>query len=151
MHSCQIVKNGRKITSLNLSAKPNGQFDLSLNQFMLWGRKLGIQMRFRNQTRVAGIEPAISEPKSDALPFGNTPIIGGNETSKPPPINFIFCFNPPYPQCLIVLWVYCHNISCRYGFPWTSCLVRNAGYENPNTSASYFLTSDKVMAIRSTS
>lgn len=69
----------------------------------------------------------------------------------------------PYPQQLIVLWVYSglrfyapFNIysSCGYGFTWTSCLVRNAEYENPNISAPYINASFKdllTMAIRSAS
>lgn len=85
--------------------------------------------------------------------------IGGNETNKSPPIIhfnlYIFHMLSPYPQCLIVLRVHCHNIysSCRYGFPWTSCLVGIALYENPNIRLHFLKTSVEdfsTMAIRST-
>lgn len=70
--------------------------------------------------------------------------------------HFIFCFHPPYPQCLIVLWVYSgiFYFSCRYGFSWASCLVGIALYENPNIQLHFLKTSVEdflTMAIRSTS
>lgn len=86
-------------------------------------------------------------------------IVGG-KTNKPPtiihPNLFIFQMLSPYPQYLIVLWVYSGMFysSCRYGCSGTSCLVGIAAYENPNIQLHFLKTSVEdflTMAIRSTS
>lgn len=121
---------------------------------------------FKHRTQIVGLEPTYRHlTVTDGLANrsltsqGYICKIGGAETIKSPPIQFsifIFCLNPPYPQCLIVLRVYYHNIysSCRYGFRRTSCLVGSALYENPNIQPHFLKTAFmdfSVMAIRSTS
>ena len=55
--------------------KPTGTCDAPLISFPLVGEGLVHAKRTWHfcQTRVAGFEPAIWEPKSHALPFGDTP------------------------------------------------------------------------------